>query len=374
MMSKTLRKIAIFLIFNLISIVIILLLCEGLASVILFFQTVTASPPVAERQHTQYEPTLGWVNRPNVTIADLYGPGLDLQTNSQGFRNRHDFSREVPPGKIRLICSGDSFTLGYGVDNDDTWCQQLENLDKRLETVNMGQGGYGIDQAYLWYKQDGVQLDHDVQVFAFITTDFERMQQTEFFGYGKPLLRIEDSELVIDNVPVPQRAFYLPWLTHNRQAIRQLTSVQLLSQFLPDSDTAQARTQAVDQPRSEQVAAAILKDLLQLNRAKGSTLVLAYLPTLGDYQTIDQSATETWRNFLNLAAQETGVVYIDLIETFRSLPTNQVQTMFIPEGELDFPGAAGHYSVEGNQWVASSLHEVLLAMPDISTKLADVRQ
>ena len=51
----------------------------------------------------------------------------------------------MPPGKTRIICSGDSFTLGFGVDNEHTWPQQLAARNANLETVNMGQGGYGAD-------------------------------------------------------------------------------------------------------------------------------------------------------------------------------------------------------------------------------------
>lgn len=371
-MLKKIQKGVIFLIFNLITVAIIFFLCEGLASFILFLQTVTSSPPVAERLHTQYDPTLGWVNRPNVYIADMYGPGLDFQTNEQGFRNREAFSAAAPPGKIRIICSGDSFTLGYGVGNDDTWCQQLAKLDGRLQTVNMGQGGYGIDQAYLWYKQDGALLIHDIHLFAFITTDFERMQQQEFLGYGKPLLRVEAGELVVDNVPVPERAFYAPWLTHNREAIQQLTSVRLLSQLFVE--TAPVETKIDDSAAPEMVAAEILKDLLRLNAAKGSTLVLIYLPRLGDYQPLEQNSTKVWQEFLELAARDTGVVYIDVIEAFREVPPDRVQELFIPEGALDFPGAAGHYSVKGNEFVARLLYDALLALPEVSDKLAQVSQ
>ena len=41
-----------------------------------------------------------------------------------------------------------------GVGNDDVWCKLLESIDNRIETVNLGQGGYGVDQAYLWYKRN----------------------------------------------------------------------------------------------------------------------------------------------------------------------------------------------------------------------------
>ena len=169
------RKWIIFNIVTLIVVTLVFLICEGLSSTAFVAYRIFLRKPLAERLHTGYDETLGWINLPNIYIEDMYGPGIYLKTNGQGFRNNKDFSPRTPNNKSRIICSGDSFTLGYGVDNDHTWCQLLVSINGRLETVNLGQGGYGIDQAFLWYKRDGSKLDHDVHIFAFITRDFVRI-------------------------------------------------------------------------------------------------------------------------------------------------------------------------------------------------------
>jgi hypothetical protein len=366
------RKFLLFCAVNLIIVAVVFILFEGLASVILLLEAMTNTPPLAERSHTRYDEQLGWVNLPNVYIEDMYGPGLYLKTNAQGFRNDEDFSVAAPNHQVRLICSGDSFTLGYGVDNRQTWCQRLADFNPQWQTVNMGQGGYGVDQAYLWYKRDGVQLDHDIHLFTFITTDFDRMQQDSFLGYGKPLLDLQDNQLVIKNLPVPKRAFYVPWLTQNSQAIKELRSVRLLSQlFRGAAQAATPNTQPTQLSKTEIVAIKILADLRRLNDSKGSILVLVYLPTLGDYAQPYPAVTERWRENINRAAQETDIIFIDLIPDFRALPPAQVQELFIPEGEIDFPGAAGHYSVQGNEYIAQKLNERLLSFTPISNRLAE---
>jgi hypothetical protein len=108
-------------------------------------------------------------------IPDMYRPGVSLRTNSRSFRGGREFTEAVPSGKFRVICSGDSVTLGFGVGDDHPWCKLLESLDQRLETVNMRQAGYGVDQAYLWYKRDGGAFRHHVHLFAPIVDDFRRM-------------------------------------------------------------------------------------------------------------------------------------------------------------------------------------------------------
>lgn len=359
------RKVGLWLIFNIVAILLLLALCEGSASFILFFQDVAANQNLAERRHTQYDELLGWANIPNLYIADMYGPGVYLQTNSQGFRNKQDFNPEPPDGKLRIICSGDSFTFGYGVDNDRTWCQLLSAKDERLETVNMGQGGYGVDQAYLWYKRDGQKLDHDIHLFAFITTDFKRMQRDEFNGYAKPLLKVQNDTLLVTNVPVSWRSFYMPWLTQNREAIDDLKSTQLLRTFF----IAEAETTSSDQPASEEsspelVAAKILEDLIKLNQAQNSQLVLVYLPG----QNFTGDDLKHWRQVIHTVAEQQGVPLLDLVETFKDLPAEEITSLFIQKGEIDYQGAAGHYTSKGNQYVADVLYEQLMALPEIAAK------
>jgi len=132
-------------------------LFEGLCSFVWVSSRIVGTRLTAERLHTRYDAELGWISIPNVSLPDLYGPGIGLTTNADGFRGPLPVE-DRDPGTSRVICSGDSFTLGYGVGDLDTWCHQLAALDPGLRTVNMGQGGYGVDQAYLWYKRDGRTL------------------------------------------------------------------------------------------------------------------------------------------------------------------------------------------------------------------------
>ena len=217
---------------NLVILAGLLIIAEGAVSYILLIRDITTTVPIAERRHTQYDPELGWVNNSKVDIVDMYGPGIYFKTNAQGFRNDYDFEVMVPDGRHRVICSGDSFTLGYGVANDRTWCQFLAAIDPQIEPVNMGQGGYGVDQAYLWFKRDGTQLEYNTHLFAFITSDFQRMRKDRFLGYAKPVLVIENGKLVATNVPVPRFAYKFTWLTANWDNLKGLRTVQFFNRAL----------------------------------------------------------------------------------------------------------------------------------------------
>src|SRR3989338_2921102 len=144
----------------------LLVFVEGLCSfVLLIWELPYLRPAVShENFHVQYDPDLGWVNAPNVSVPDLYRPGVGIHINSQSLRADREYTKEVPAGMTRAICLGDSFTMGFGVRDDQTWCHLLTRISRDLETLNMGQGGYGLDQAYLRYRRDGEKFDHNIAI------------------------------------------------------------------------------------------------------------------------------------------------------------------------------------------------------------------
>src|SRR5271165_3353648 len=231
--ARPTRRTAALVVYNIAATLVLLLVLEGIASVYYVFREAFVSPPVAESLYTEYDRDLGWVNLPNVYLPNMYGRGKYLKTNSQRFRNNEDFSLQVPQGKTRIICSGDSFTLGYGVDNDHTWPQLLATRTPNIETVNMGQGGYGADQAYLWYKRDAAELDHNILILALIAPDLYRMQHSSFNEYGKPVLTLQNDHLVTTNVPVPRSlAVRSPRLLRVQNALFNLNITRFLRRML----------------------------------------------------------------------------------------------------------------------------------------------
>lgn len=341
---------------------VLFILLEGTSSLLLAIRDLMSyeQRQLAERTHTRYDQELGWVNIPNTTVPNLYGPGRSLQINGQGFRNRDEVSWTVPAGRTRIVCSGDSFTLGYGVDDDETWCHLLSTYDPRIEAVNMGQGGYGIDQAYLWYRRDAARLDHQVHIFAYISNDFRRMRSAVFRGYPKPVLRMRDGQFTVENVPVPRRPFYAAWLPRWESVARPLRTSELLLDLRErwgpgDPSQPEVRGPAPDSTTWE-LTRAIFQDLVALNRAKHSRLVVVHLPTGIDHQ---GEGANPWRERASRAAAELGFTFVDLIEPFRQLPPETVSPMFIQQDIPGVIGARGHYTRGGNEWVARKLGTIL---------------
>ncbi len=330
-----------------IQVLLLLLAVEGVSRCAL--GRPPARLPLAERRHTEYDPELGWVSRRSVRIDDLYGPGKFLRTNARGYRGALETASTVPAGKRRVVCSGDSFTLGYGVDDDHTWCARLAVLRPGLETVNLGQGGYGIDQAYLWYRREAPALDHQLHLFAFISEDFLRMESDTFLGYGKPVLALgPGGELETRNVPVPRDELRAQWLVDEFPGLAQLATFTLLTRL------ARQLAPARPPPRSDTLALAlrVFEELRALAVAHGSALVLVQLPQPEDLR---PGASDAARGILAVELAKRGIAYVDLVPAFRALSPADRAALFIAAGALPFDRAEGHYTEAGNERVARLL-------------------
>ena len=314
---------------------------EGAASLFLFAWdlAVNAEAPLPERVHTVHDAELGWVNKPSLRAPDLYGPGRDFSSNARGFRGSAEVSDAIPEGRIRLVCSGDSFTLGYGVGDGDAWPAQLAALDPRLECVNLGQGGYGLDQAYLWYAHAG-DARARLAACALIADDFERLRSSSFLGYGKPRLALEGGELVARNVPVPRASYTHPWLTQNKKRFFELRLLSFAVRAFGRAGAA-AGGEGMPDEEAERVATRVFAELAELNARKHSRLVLVFLPNKDPHAPGRLSRLSAWMQRAVDAARASGAAWIDLTPAFERLEPAQLEALFIPRGEIQLFGAAG---------------------------------
>jgi len=235
----------------------------------------------------------------------------------------------------------------------------------------MGQGGYGVDQAYLWYKHDAAKFGHQIHLFAFITDDFYRMQSNRVVGYGKPTIDIENGTLMVKNVPVSRRTYNLPWFTLNTQHLRRLRTVELLERVsakigvVPDKTGRLSKQERNEKTR--EVLEKIFEDLKRINEAHASKLVLVYLAAPFEIQDND---SQEWMKWIEKEARTLDIPLINVLSTFRSLPYADVMNMFIPKGQIDYPGAAGHLTEQGNEFVARMIYEEIKHHPALSQVLS----
>ena len=104
---------------------------------------------------TMMDPRLGWRPRPGYRFANIH-------VNVQGLRGSGDYAETRSSDVLRVAAFGDSLVFGYEIDDGDCWPAIMEKLFPKLEVLDYGVLGYGLDQAYLRYKAEGQRLAPEI--------------------------------------------------------------------------------------------------------------------------------------------------------------------------------------------------------------------
>jgi hypothetical protein len=92
--------------------------------------------------------------------------------NKYGYRGTYPQQIEKPVGRRRVLVCGDSFTLGWGVQEHETFVHRLNAVcePQRTEVINAGyHAGYSPDSYYAYLVREGMTLQPDVVIVAIYT-------------------------------------------------------------------------------------------------------------------------------------------------------------------------------------------------------------
>ena len=162
-----------------------------------------------DQSYVDYRKDLGWSIIPNGTR-----PGY--QANSQGVRANFDYSSMPAVGRTRISTFGDSYTHCDDVNNDQTWQLAMEQSRDKLEVLNFGVPAYGLDQAYLRFKKDGLQLNAHIVFIGFMSDDIFRgvntyrpfYQPSTGLPMAKPRFIFKDDQFVLLENPMTTVSSY----------------------------------------------------------------------------------------------------------------------------------------------------------------------
>ena len=126
------------------------------------------------------------------------------RVNAHGLRGK-EFSTDKAPGSFRVLMLGDSFTMGKGVEDDQTFSVVLENglradqaaCGTPVEILNAGVDSYAPVLGMLYLKNDLAALKPDLVVYNLDVSDL--VQEA---AYRRQALRGPDGQVTA----VPQHA------------------------------------------------------------------------------------------------------------------------------------------------------------------------
>jgi lysophospholipase L1-like esterase len=140
-------------------------------------------PPVAKPMSG----TEGWIGnelfwglKPNLRdepfLHKELGTYFKVSSNSRSMRYR-----EIPAGRqpktVRILALGDSTTFGWGVEQDQTYPAQLEQLlqakhpDMSIEVIDGGVPGYTSFQGLYHFRKYAAAYEPDIVLFGYIVQD-----------------------------------------------------------------------------------------------------------------------------------------------------------------------------------------------------------
>lgn len=345
-------------VFAILAVVVGLIFLEGLLSVLWmvpdFFQrrqTAARAVTYLEDYHARHDPELGWAHIPGKMVSHIYGQGRSITINADGYRGREDYVGHKPTDRFRVVCLGDSMTMGYGVDDPDTYPAQLEQVNPRVQAVNMGQGGYSVGQDYLWFQREQQRLEPDALVASFIVDDFWRLVNMRTpNGAAVPYFTLVDGRVEVSNQPVPEKIETGDIVDPSAQPLGFLFEQSAIFRTV-DTVVKPAREVRARVDRNEQFQLA-LAILAELKREAGDTpMVLVILPEVGELK--DPTRLATLRQIvaaLDQFAHSQGIPLLDLSGDF--LAAGDVDRLFLTE-------QYHHFSEAGNRLIAERVNAFL---------------
>ena len=257
---------------------------------------VLAVPASDYAEFFAFDPELGWANRPGGHGRMTFLPDFDhmIRINARGLRDRDiPYERSVP--LRRVLCLGDSFTWGMGVEAEETWPKVLERTLPELEALNAGVNGWTTSQEFLWLRREGLKYRPDAVVLGFHVNDFRENLDEHAGIYERPYFVLDGGALVLRNVPVEQPAGargrpQLAWLENHSYLFRLLVFGRewVRLGFLEPADLSPLRRQSPgdrpaasssDGPPARNVTRALLSEIRNVCDENHILFVVLLIPT-----------------------------------------------------------------------------------------------
>lgn len=304
-------------------------------------------PPKEERSETaffiQYDRQLGWLNRPHAEgpfqltkeVKPFY-----VKINSMGLRGA-ELSHEKQPGIKRMVFIGDSNTFGYGVKGEEAFPSLIaEGLKGSFQILNLGVVGYGTDQELLLMRREAMNYSPDLVILGFSAgNDLYDTMSAVRFGYSKPFFTLRGEELVLNNVPVPERRKAEMSFLAEHSYLYKFLAGRLRHGSYQDKGRSEP---AMSMEEGWRVTEVILREMKVLCDSRGCKILIVIIPDgrwlEGQWQIPQVGGVD--QTVFNQMLERNGLTYLDLWTPF--IKEHRKGKRLYIEGDLDHWNPDGH--------------------------------
>ena len=327
----------------------------------------------------RFDSQLGWALRPNSGFTNSGRKGefdVKVKTDAHGLRDDYGSDVTKPDGTFRVLCLGDSFTLGYTVDRDDLFVDLLETWwaaeGRKVEVVNAGVQGYSTDQMLRWLAVHGAKWSPDVVLMLSYENDIVWNLQDSYAGSSKPVYGVDGTLETEGDLQDTGRRKGLQKTAIGNMLLRKKPQVERIEVQVSDGSSvtllAEQAPLLVDPPEivAEAAArtAAIMKRAGEVANGLGAKLVVCPIPS---HSQVDETyASERMGQMLRLPrdAWDPALPY-EILRAAAAGATDYVVDPLPALREAEAAGESQYYQIDwhlspaGNRTLTAVLHDSL---------------
>ncbi|MEX0937160.1 MAG: GDSL-type esterase/lipase family protein [Pirellulales bacterium] len=235
-----------------------------------------------------------------------------FRINKQGMREDENFTHAKPAGRLRVVSLGDSFTIGYEVDEPQCFSsvieRQLQAEDLPVDVLNTGVSGFSNAEELAYLERELLKYEPDLVIVSFfgndlvdnLRTGLYRLEDGDLLEWGERYVPLGELANRLNSNPLFNFAstysnafvFVKERLNHiiKRQIVEE--NQRQIGAAKEDGETSDANSQPSENPKSEEtsaevesqrrLAAAIFERMYQLLQQRGIPLVIHSIPLQPD--------------------------------------------------------------------------------------------
>lgn len=327
----------------------------------------------------RYHPRLGWALNENWQGKHRHHDfNASYHINALGFRGSLPVALHQKT-KPRVAIFGDSFTFGIGVNNADTYVEQLQKTHSQQQWLNLGIPGTSTDQQWLYWQMIDQQLRADHVMFA-VYLGNDLLDNPLAFPLqaeqGKPFFKLHNQQLTLQNSPVPRHAktasdrqlsivsiAFGDALEQRSWVSKAVSNSAILQRLVPrQSPLPSEQLNAIMEARlvaQKRLQHALIKQIAQQAKKNQQRFTLLLLPgqsLVAHPQSVSAIYQEHVRRFMLAVAEQNNIAVIDA--------SSALKQQFAQRSALLFHPNEGHFTAEGHRVVAETIAAAVAATDD----------
>lgn len=348
----------------------------GISSALIFSEFIVRKvrPQKLIRAYVKYDAELGDIIRPNFKYLDVHAMpdySFHVRTNSVGMRMVEEV--DTSDYKKKIIVLGDSFTLGWGVDIEDSFFNimrsRIENIFNQVQLLNAGHGGNSTGHVLKNLKRHSKVILISGMIYFMNNNDLLDNIYTNINYRVVTYREFEDGSIKLEDVPAfsPIKRFLLTntpygWLNqHSHFFILTKKMVKLvIGKHDPVSIKRDDVMSAFDRNQLQTMYAvswAHLRRLINYCKDRDLPLLIVWIPHMSEmlkYYGRETRLSSIFNSFKegiisdqNMLSEE--VKFFDPTDRMALLiPDKQVASLYYNDG---------HYNKKGNRLYANAVTE-----------------